>query len=296
MAMTGDLPRRPSPRVGWTRALALWRLVLACWIVSWVAVAPALLVIRLTVFRALASLPPDPASVPSGDLQLIVAEAGRYAVGPLGLAVVSAMAVMWAWTVLWHAGVVGWQLWTGGRRVRLGEVLGLGMVAWWRYARLSLTAAAVGSLAIASGLIPIWSGIRTAFHEMAEERMMVLAGAGLAAVVVVTFGVWLATLHAAWLLGLPERRSAFLAWFAGLWSAIRTPFSSLGAWLLWVVPALVVSAVPFLVGLNFPEARGTPILIGVSLATSLVRSFCFVGLFVSFAPITGLLAPPGEEQ
>ena len=63
-----------------------------------------------------------------------------------------------------------------------------------------------------------------------------------------------------------------------------------------MVPALAVSVVPFLVGINFPEARGTPILIGVSLVTSLVRSFCFVGLFVSFAPVTGLLGSSEDGE
>jgi hypothetical protein len=170
------------------------------------------------------------------------------------------------------------------------------MVAWWRYARLSVTAMAIWGCVATAVWIPVWSGVRSSFQAMAEERMMTLLAVGLVATDLAAIVVWLATLHAAWLLGLPERRSAFLAWFVGLWNAVRTPVSSLGTWLLWVVSALAVSFVPFLVGVNFPDARGTPILIGVSLATSLVRSFCFVGLFVSFAPITGLLGDSDEEK
>jgi len=288
--------RRPSPRWGWTRALSLWRLVLACWVVSWLAFAPALLVIRTTVFRALAALPEGPAALPAGDIQLIIFEAGRHVVRPLGLAVISGLVVLWAWTVLWHAGVVAWQLWTGGRRVRLGEVLGLGMVAWWRYVRLSATALAVWCLLAAAIWIPLWNGVRSAFHSMAEERMMVLLAGGFVAVDLIGFGVWLTTLHAAWLLGLPEHRSAVLTWLRGIWGVLRTPFSTVGTWLVWVIPALLAALIPLIVGIGFAELRGTPVLIALGLIASLVRAFCWVGLFNSFAPVTGVVGHSDEGE
>ena len=130
---------RPSPRWGFHQARKLWRLVLACWVVSGLAFLPAILVLRGALAPALGRLPQEPGSLPQGEIAVIVVESLRPLMLPIGLAVVSGLVVLWVWTVLWHAGVVGWQLWAGGRRVRLGEVLGLGMVAWWRYARLSAT-------------------------------------------------------------------------------------------------------------------------------------------------------------
>jgi len=281
---------------GWSRACDLWRLVLACWVVSWLALAPTLLVLRTTVFRALSLVPEEPTALPAGDLQLIIVEAGREIVRPLGLAVLSGLVVLWAWTVLWHAGVVAWQLWTGGRRARMGEVLGLGMVAWWRYARLSATALAVWLVVGTAIWIPVWSEAVSAHRSMAEERMMALLTGGLVATDIVGIGVWLTTLNAAWLLGLPERRSAVMAWFRGVWGVVRTPFSTVGTWLVWVIPAVFVSLAPLFLGVNFAGLRGTPALVAIGLIVSLIRSFCWIGLFASFAPTTGLIGDSDAEE
>lgn len=280
---------RPSPRWGLLEAARLWRLVVACWVVSWVAIAPALLLVRRTVFPALADLPSDPTLVAPGDAALILLEAARPVLVPFGLAVASAGLVLWAWAVLWHAGVVGWTLWSGGRRVRLGEVLGLGVVSWWRYARLSATALAVLAAAAVAIWVPVWSSVRIAFGAMEEERLIWLLLGGATATKLVAIIVWLATLHAAWLLGLPERRSAVLAWLRGLAGAVRAPIRSVGSWLVWLVPALVVSVVPAVAGATYPSLRGGPLLIGLTLLASLVRTFCWVGMFCSFAPVTGVV-------
>jgi hypothetical protein len=295
MARPHRTARRPSPVWGFREALRLWRLVIACWVVAWLAVAPALLLVRRMVFPGLAALPPDPGAVTAGDVALIVMEGVRRAAAPLGLAVASGAVVLWAWAVLWHAGVVAWQMWTGGRRVRLGEVLGLGMVAWWRYARLSMTALLALAAALAGLWIPLWSGIEAAFTGMDEGRLMWLLAAGIVVTKLVAIVVWIATLHGAWLLGLPERRSAALAWLRGLWTSARMPLSSVGAWLVWLVPAMAVSALPPVVGILFEGSRGGPVLIGVELLASLARAFCWIGLFCSFAPVTGIVGVPEEE-
>ncbi len=203
--------------------------------------------------------------------------------------------MLWLWTVLWHAGVVAWQLWTGGRRVRLGEVLGLGMVAWWRYIRLSLTALAALVLAGVVLWLPLGSAIRTSLNAMNEERMMLLVVVGFGITKLIAIVVWIATMHGAWLLGLPEYRSAVLSWVRGLWSAVRTPFSSLSTWFVWLVPAWLAAVVPLVVGFRFEGLRGSVALIVVSLLASLVRSFCWVGMFNSFAPVTGLVGG-GERE
>ena len=91
-------------------ARRLWRLVIAVWIGSWLAITPALLLLRQVVVPGLASLPSGPGEVPAGDVALIVLEAVRGAARPLAFAVLSGLVLMWAWTVLWHAGVVAWTL------------------------------------------------------------------------------------------------------------------------------------------------------------------------------------------
>jgi hypothetical protein len=287
---------RPSPRHGWRRATRLWRLVLVGWAVSWIAFAPALLVIRLGVFPALSALPEEPGVLPAGDVGLIIVEAARPIFRPFGLAVLSGLFVLWWWSVLWHAGVVAWELWTGARRVRLGEVLGLGMVAWWRYARLSATGVAAFAIVGSALWLPLWSGVRGAFHAMAEERMMALILIGVVATKLTAIVVWIATLHGAWLLGLPERRSAVLAWLVGLGRAARRPFSSVATWLVWLVPAWVAAMAPLWLGLRLPGLRGTVVLIAFGLLAALVRSFCWVGMFASFAPVTGLVGDDDEAE
>ena len=214
---------------------------------------------------------------------------------PFALAVLSGLVVLWVWFVLWHAGVVAWQLWAGGRRVRLGEVLGLGLVAWWRYARLSATAAVVLGLGGAALWLGLRAAVRSSFHSMAEERMMMLLAVGIVITKLLAVMVWLATLHGAWLLGLPERRSAVVAWLRGLWNTLRMPLSSVATWLLWLIPALLATLVPLLIGLAFVGLRGTLVLTVIGLIAALVRSFCWVGMFCSFAPVTGLLGEQDDD-
>jgi len=286
----------PSPVWGVRRAVDLWRLIAACWAVSFLVFAPALLVLRTTIFRALAAVPGEAGAAPPGDIALIIIEAGWPILPPLGLAVVSGIVVLWLWTVLWHAGVVAWQLWTGGRRVRLGEVLGLGMVAWWRYIRLSLTAL-VALVLLGIGIwLPLASAIRTSLDAMNEQRMMLLLVVGLGITKLMAIVVWIATMHGAWLLGLPEYRSAVLSWVRGLGSAIRTPFSSFFTWLVWLVPAWLAAVVPLAFGIRFDGLRGSVALIVLSLAAGLVRSICWVGMFNSFAPVTGLVGGAEDEE
>jgi len=287
---------KPSPVWGWRRATDLWRLIAVCWAVSFLAFAPALLVLRTTVFRALSALPGEPGAVPPGDVALIIIDSGRQILFPLGLAVVSGMFVLWLWTVLWHAGVVAWQLWTGGRRVRLGELLGLGMVVWWRYIRLSLTALAALILAGVALWLPLESAIRASLSAMNEERMMLTVVVGIGITKLIAIVVWIATMHGAWLLGLPEYRSAVLSWVRGLWNAFRTPFSSVFTWLVWLVPAWLAAVLPVVVGFQFEGLRGTIALVVLSLFASLVRSYCWVGMFCSFAPVTGLVGRPEREE
>jgi hypothetical protein len=115
-----------------------------------------------------------------------------------------------------------------------------------------------------------------------ERRLIALVTAGAAATALAAIVVWLATLHGAWLLGLPGRRSAVVAWLRGLQATARRPVAGLSTLLVWVVPALLVSAVVPLLGVAFEGVRGGPLLFAVGLLVSLARAFCWVGLFCSF--------------
>ena len=285
----------PSPRRGWQLARRLWRLVFAVCAASWLAITPALLLLRQVVVPGLASLPSGPGEVPAGDVALIVLEAVRGAARPLAFAVLSGLVLLWAWTVLWHAGVVAWTLRAGGGRPRLGELLGPGLAAWWRYARLSATALVALALAGAAIALPLWWGAGRAYAAMAECRLLLLLGIGVVATKLTAIAVWLATLHGSWLLGLPGRRSALVAWLRGLQVAVHRPLASLGSWLVWVVPALLVSVVVPLLGVAFEGLRGGPLLAVLGLLASLARAFCWVGLFCSFAPVTGVVGIPEDQ-
>lgn len=287
--------RRPSPSWGFRQAIRLWRLVLACWVVSVIVWLPALWVVGDTVAAAVEDLPDDAAAMPAGEATLILYLALRSVMTPVRLAVASGLVTLWIWTVLWHAGLVGWQLWAGGRRVRIGEVLGLGVVSWWRYARLSLTAASVLLVWCLVVGIQLEEAVHAFYWDMSEDRvtpfLFVAAGASL----VVGWIVWAATLRAAWLLGLPERRSAVLAWLRGLVGTLRAPVMSLGTVVAWALPALLISLVPLAVGFLLPVVRdgwAIPILGQIA---ALTRAFCWVGLFASFGPVTGLVGIEEDE-
>jgi hypothetical protein len=61
------------------------------------------------------------------------------------------------------------------------------------------------------------------------------------------------------------------------------------------VPALFVSAVVPLLGGAFAGLRGGLLLVVVGLLASLLRAFCWVGLFCSFGPVTGLVGTPEDQ-
>jgi hypothetical protein len=286
----------PSPRLGWQQARRLWRLVLAVWIASLLAVAPALVLLGRIVAPALSSLPAGPGEVPDGDVALILLEAVREAQAPLVVAVLSGLAVAWAWAVLWHAGVVRWLLGTGAAPIRLGALLRLGTGVWWRYARLSLTALVALAVVAAAVWLPLGWGVARGFAAMTERRLIAVASAGALASAVVVMVAWLAVLHGAWLLGLPGRRSAVMAWLRGLQATARRPVAGLWTVLVWVVPALLASAVAPLLGAAFAGLRGGLLLIAIGMLASLARAFCWVGLFCSFAPITGVVGIPEDRN
>ena len=101
---------RTSVRWGLRRAAQLWAVVLIVWIASLAAFLPAMEVIGGAVGEALADLPPEPFEPPPGDVLILMSGAIRDAIGPLGLALMSAVVFVWAFTSLWHAGVARWEV------------------------------------------------------------------------------------------------------------------------------------------------------------------------------------------
>ena len=188
--MVGDSSHRPSPTWGFRQSVRLWRLVVACWVVSVMAWLPAVWVVSDAVAPALSNLPDDTSVIPAGEVQLLLYQAPRGVVAPFKLAVLSGLLTMWTWIVLWHAGLVGWQLWAGGRRVRLGEVLGLGMVSWWRYARLSAVAFLVLMVSCVALWSPLISAIETSYWDMAEHRVAPVLAVGFGISIVIGWMNW----------------------------------------------------------------------------------------------------------
>jgi hypothetical protein len=203
---------------------------------------------------------------------------------------------LWAWTVLWHAGVVRWFVLSGRSGVRLTEILGRGLLDWWRWARLGLTALGALLLSHSALLLTIrWAD--DGVFDNAGGRLLgglILAAASVSLAVVLLS--WLATLRASWLLGVGDRRSAVLAWFAGLRGSLRQPLRSLGTLIFWAVPAVSATVIPVIAGWKIDALRFSLASAIIDAAAGFFVAFCLVGLFLSFAPVTGLVGLGGSED
>jgi hypothetical protein len=265
---------RPSPVVGFRLAVRLRKLVGAVWLVCVAIFLPAHLVVLAATAATFADLPAR--DLPTGDELLIMVELIRPVVVPLAIALISGLLAFVAWAELWHGGTVRWWMGAGAARVRLAEILGHGVVWWWRYFRLAMMA----FLAAASALFAIWAPIRIAISgsgALAAGRgaaLLLLAGVVLSLFVILVD--WLATLRASWMLGESGRRSAVVAWFRGLAATARQPLRTLLPVVVWGVPGLVMLVLPFLVEASIA-------MVAMPLCW-LVAAFCWVALFVSYAP------------
>ncbi len=281
----------PSCSFGFKKSVVLWRVVGVVFLASVLIWVPARLVLWSTSGGALANLPAG--DLPEGETTLILTELLRPVWPSLALAFLSGCIALWAWTVLWHAGLVRWFLYSGRHDVRLAEVLSRGLFGWWRWARLGLTSVAV--------LVLVHSAVGMAFFKL-EKRAAELADdsalgiyleTGILVCLVAAVLCWMATLRGAWLLGQSHRRSAVLAWLDGLWGTIRQPVRSLSTLLVWVAPGLAAVAAPTILGWQFEILRETIPSTVLGVGGGLITAWCWVGLFLSFAPVT---KPVGEER
>jgi len=283
-----------SPLFGLRRALTLWRLVLVVWAVSAAISLLPLFVVRGELARLLGPIPIDGAA--PGDGQLVVMWGLSRVGSALGPSILMALVLLAFFTILWHAGATGWQLWRSGESARVGEILGLGLLRWWRYARLALTALAGALLLMPALSAPFFLLAKKAAKDLAETRMVNLQLAGMVMLTLLLWIIWAATLRGAWELAHPRRRSAALAWLHGLAGALRSPFGSLGTVLLWGLAGKLLALTPLVSGLAHRGFGGTPAWFALAVLSHLAAAFCWVALFFSFAPVCSLVDPSLREE
>lgn len=276
---------RPSLVLGLTTAARHWLLVFTVWLVSLVAFAPASMILDGAVGAALGRLP-EGFEPPAGDVEILIKGAIADVLAPVAVAVGCGIAVMWFFTVLWHAGLARFQVWDGGAPPKTARVLGLGFGAWWKYCRLSLFSLAVLLSLLSVVWFPIGLGIKAAYTAMAEDRMVLLIGVGLILSPVMKFVVWAATLRGAWELARPTSDSAVLAWFRGLAGAFGQPVPTFGILLTLGLGQAVLAFLPAFLPMVVPILRGSTAGTMVSAASMLGASFLVVALFAAFAPVS----------
>lgn len=282
----------PSWSFGCRQALRLWRLVLAVFVGNTVVLLPAQLALWAAAGGAAGSLPVD--ELPDGELGLVALEVLRPVWPTLAASTLAGWLALWAWTVLWHAGVVRWWSGTGGGGTRLVSILGPGLVGWWRWARLGLVSLTV--LALGHGALRLgWRALGRHASDTGDDSLLGIALVVAAAVSLTALVLcWLATLRGAWLLGSGGRRSAVLAWLAGLWGSVTQPLRSLATLVLWSLPGLVLSLLPAVAGWRYAALRSPVAAPLLDVVSGLLAAFCWVGLFLSFAPVTGVERGEGE--
>jgi hypothetical protein len=273
----------PSVVTGFRLAARLHRLVAAVWLV-WVAIfLPALLVVQAATGPHRANRPAG--GYGAGEDLLIFFEIMRPVAIPFAVALVFGGFLLVAWCAEWHAGAVRWWMDPDTDEPRLAQILGYGLPAWWRFARLALLALVLQVVGAASPWLPLLADV--------EQRFVLpLLVFGSVLTVVATILVWLAAFRGGWLLGEPGRRSAVAAWVRGLWAVLRQPLRSLQPLLIWALPGLALLVLPLIYG---GPAAGL-----VFLAAWLLGAFCLVAFFLSYAPpkpapkpIVSPLDPPG---
>lgn len=285
----------PSLLLGLATAARHWTLVLTVWLVSLAVFAPASMILGGAAGEALGRLP-EAFEPPAGDVEILIKGAFAEVLAPVAVAVGCGVAVMWFFTVLWHAGLARFQVWDGGAPPITARVLGLGFGAWWKYCRLSLFSLAVLLSLLSAVWFPIGLWTKAAYAAMAEDRMVLLIGVGLILSPVMKFIVWAATLRGAWELARPTSDSAVLAWFRGLAGAFRQPVSTFGILLALGLGQAALAFLPVFLPMVVPILRGSTVGSVVSAASMLGASFLLVALFAAFAPISGFVFRSGDEE
>jgi len=277
---------RISPFAGFRLSLRLWKLVAALWLFQLLLITPVMLIVENALAPSLAALPEG--AMADGDLALIVIQAFDEIRAPAILMLLVAVVLGWLWTVMWHGGVVSWRLWADTDKAQLSRILGLGLVSFWKFLRLSLVSNALVFTLLILAWWPLGKLISSSYTSMQEARMMQAIGFGLVVTVLVIWVCRAAVLRASWILGRHDRRSAVLALFDGIVGAFAHPLSSLGTVALFSVLAFGAGAAPLIAGMMNQALRsGIPAQV-FSHVAALVAAFFWLALFTSFAPASGL--------
>jgi hypothetical protein len=288
--------KAPSILLGWRQAKVLWRIVVLVAILPYMLSLPMFIIASTTCRAVISDLPNSTTSLPPGEVELILIDALSQQISTISWLLLVGIAGFWLWNVLWHAGVVTWATWSTTVPVRAAAVLGLGVHRFWSFFRLFLTGLAVWTaLVVGLWLLLLFGLFLFAGSESLQPELVTL-GLGLLGMVLVSCVVWMATIRAAWLLGEVTARSAVLTWFRGLWNTFRYPIKSLKPFLVWALPGLVFGILPLVLGINVQILTGG---LGGSLLGSfcaLLQAFCWVALFVSYAPPSVSAAVFGETQ
>jgi hypothetical protein len=259
---------------GFRRAIQLHRLVLLVWLVSLAIFAPVVVIVQMMAGPARAHRPPGGYG---GEDLVVFFEIMRPLVIPLVVTLGFCCLTFVVWWILWHAGAVRWFLKTDAFDVRLGEIVGLGVAVWWRYARLALVALVLLAIAV---VVP-WLPLLADFKQPTLRPLLVL---GSASTILGVCLVWLAALRGAWLLAEPNRRSALVAWLRGLFAVLRHPLQSTAPLLVWALPGVVLLLLP----LWYDGPAATFVL----LVSWLLSVFFRMALHFSYAPTK----PPPERE
>jgi hypothetical protein len=266
---------RPSVATGFRLATRFHRLVAAVWLLSIIVFFPAHAIVQMTAGRMRADLPSR--GLDAGEGLVVFFEIVRPIMVPLAVALFSGCLLVIAWCVLWHAGAVRWWLDPETDDPRLARILGHGLPAWWRFARLALLGLVFQVLGTGAPWLPLLADVE-------EQFVLPLLIFGCAAALGVTLLIWLAAARGAWLLGEPGRRSALVAWVRGLKAAVRQPLRSLLPVLVWALPGLAL--------LGLPVIYDGPAATVFLLAAWLIAALCWVAFFFSYAPSKPRPAPP----
>ncbi|MCP4899033.1 MAG: hypothetical protein GY906_18845 [bacterium] len=287
----------PSVKFGLRQARILRKYAVAVWLVSFVVILPAMSVARFAVWRASVDLPQSGVDLPPGEELLISVQALDSVIEPLGIAIVFGLLGHWLWTILWHAGAVQWLTWNNALPVRLGQIVGLGILSFLRYFKLSLTALFAGAVSLALVWSPIWLLGSRAYGAMNERVIIVVFGCGvmLSAMLIIT--IWTVTMRAAWCLGEVGAQSVLRTWLREVLATLRSPWLSLVPLLLLGSVALFCAVLPFALGWLFEPFSGGPVGALTTGALSLLQAFCWLALFLSYAPVSSavMIAPDEDE-
>lgn len=285
--------KTPSFSTGFRLSLRLPSMILALWIMPIILFAPLRALVSASAGRVLRTIP-EGFSPPPGDIGLLTSHSLMPLVPALSIVIAGSLILMWAWTILWHAGICRWLIWDGGTPGSLPKILGHGVMGWMSYLRLSLWAwlmflVVFGGVGAGGFLM-----IRRAWDAMNEDRMVLLILVSIILLGLLKIILWAATLRGAWELAIPGKRSAVRAWFRGLRGALSQPVATLLPTAIFGILIAGSLAMPLLLHIGVPSFR-TGWKIWVVLAISeLFASYLLLWIFTSMASITGVLPTAAE--